>query len=182
MPPFTPSLRSESDLMLSLNESQAGGGSASRSGCCNSDVAGMDAASSGSGGSHCSEGASDGTPSGGPAESSASPATSPAGTGCSSSGTSSPKAGVEAGKAAEISVHRQHRMPPPPAAAPPRRTLIICSSNRLFEFDAAASKAAAAAPEVHAGGGLEVWMTRHNLNAAGRAHSIMRPIALPAVI
>ena len=181
MLPCTPSLHSESDLMLSLNDSQAAGGSASCSGCCSADLAGMDTAissgSSGSGGSHCSEGAAEETASSAPAESSAIPGTSPAGTGCSSSGTSSPDA-----MPVEISVHRQLRMPPRSAAAPPRRTLVICSSNRLFEFDAAASKAAAAAPEVHAGGSLEVWMTRHNLNAAGRAHSIMRPIALPAVI
>lgn len=73
-------------------------------------------------------------------------------------------------------------MPSPEEAAPLTRTLVICASNRLFEFDAVAAKAAAAAPEVHAGGGLEEWQTWHNLNTAGRAHSIMRPIALPAAV
>lgn len=77
-------------------------------------------------------------------------------------------------------VRRQPHMQPSPAGvAPLRRTLGICAGSRLFEIDAAVAKAAAAAPEVHAGGDLEEHMTRHNLNAAGRAHSIMRPIALP---
>lgn len=98
----------------------------------------------------------------------------------SGSSSSSSSSGSPDAAAPQAIVRRQPRMQPSPAGGVRRRrTLGICAGSRLFEIGAAAAKAAAAVPEVHAGGDLEEHMTRHNLNAAGRVHSIMRPIALP---
>ncbi len=167
--------------MMSSCGSPAAGGSGGSSGCASGELAAMDTACSGGGGgaggtrSSCSADAGGESASDPSAAGCGAPSTSPSSNPRSSELGSSPEEAALQGR--EL---RQPRMQPLPAAAPLRRTLIICASNRLFECDAAAVKAAAAAPEVHAGGGLDEWMTRHNLNAAGRAHSIMRPVALPA--